>query len=182
MTQAGHETNTGNSQATAASGVMAHQYELLIALKAEADKLNVRYDAAYNAINDALPLHPACRANSRVGEAYYWEEFERTEQWRLNPMNPAYETTKESIRRRYEEREQARKAPELLELIERLDEADEKWLDLEHQMLKAPIYTVGDARIKITLLKQCMDENKPRGQEFPLLDLCEQLIALRTGQ
>ena len=182
MTQAGHETNTGNSQATAASGVMAHQYELVQALRTESERLDAKWTAAIDEVDRKLPIHRFARATGAIDEARTWEYFQRTENWRLNPMHPNYENNREAVRRRFIERERALKSPEMQELGHQCEEAANRWMDLEAEMLRAPIHTVGDARIKITVLKEFMDEDDPQGQEFPLLDLCEQLIALRTGQ
>lgn len=182
MTQAGQETNTGTSAATAASGVMAHQYELVQALKAESDRLGAKYHDAYEEIDKAIPIHRFARATKHVDDAGTWTLFEQTETWRLNPLHPNYEKNREAVRRRFLERDRALKSPEMKALGRQCEDAANKWMELEAQMMAAPVRTVGDAHIKITVLKEFMDEDDPQGQEFPLLDLCEQLIKLRTGQ
>jgi len=157
MTQAGHETNTGNAEATAASGVMAHQYELMVALKAEAEKLNARYNLAYDAINDALPLHPICRANKFTGEAHYWNQFEETAHLRMNPLAPNFDHICEKIRRQYDARERARKDPDLQSLVEKVNEADARWTDIEAQIMDAEVFTVGTG-----FSKACWFTRSPR--------------------
>lgn len=181
MTQAGHETNTGNAEATAASGVMAHQYELMLVLKAEADRLEQKYHEAYCAVDEALPIHRFARATGDLDDAGTWALFERTEMWRLNPLHPNYKSNREAVRRRFLERDKALKSPEMIALGQQCEEAGSKWMDIEEQIMDAPVFTVGDARIKLTVLKQYMDPDCWEGQEMRLLETCEQLIALRTG-